>query len=150
MQSEASTYVAITQLHAAYADVVARMAWSELGDLMVADARFTFDLGEGPAIELVGPEAVGQFGSRATDSFTFYSYQPLNTVLTQVGLGEATGRFYALEVALIRGSDAWLEIYGAYDDEYVERDGSWRFARRDFRTLARRLDGRTAVPGTAG
>jgi hypothetical protein len=143
---EPQAHLAVTQLHAAYADIATRRAWDELGDIVTSDARFTFDLGGRPPVELVGPEALGQFGSRATGSFGFYSYQPLNAVLTRVGDGEATGRSYALEVALVRPGNTWLEVYGAYDDAYVAHHGRWLFTDRSFRTLARRLDTHPTIP----
>ena len=59
----------------------------------------------------------------------------------------ATGRFYALEIGVERYSGDWVEFFGGYDDLYELRDGRWLYARRAFRTLARRTGGRTFVPG---
>ncbi len=109
-----------------------------MGDIVLPDARLSFDFGEGHVLELTGPDEVGSFGAKATASFAFYSYQPLNSVLTHVEASAASGRFYALEVAVERDTGNWLEFYGAYDDEYERRGDSWMFSRRAFRTLAQR------------
>ena len=69
-------------------------------------------------------------------------------MVTRTGDGEAAGRSYALEVALLHPHDTWLEVYGAYDDTYTYtgHDGRWLFARRSFRTMARRIDGQPTIP----
>jgi hypothetical protein len=114
------------------------MAWDELGSIVASDARFSFELPDGHDVDLVGPAALGEFGRRATASFSFYGYQPLNTVVHTSDAEAAAGRSYSLEVAVDRISGDWLEFYGRYDDEYVLDDHRWCFARRSFRTLARR------------
>ena len=135
-----SVHLGITQLHAAYADIASRREWSEMATIVRPDARFTFELpaGAGGPVELVGPDALAEFGHAATAAFDFYSYQPLNAVVVEDGGDVATGRFYALEVATLSSTGQWLEFYGGYDDEYVLLDGRWWFARRQFRVLATR------------
>lgn len=137
LNADPEMFLGISCLHGAYADIASRMVWDEMTGIVVPDARFTFTLADGQVIELNGPDELGAFGRQATDSFDFYSYEPLNTALVTRGPTHATGRFYAHEVALVAGS--WLEFYGTYDDEYVLADGRWKFARRDFRVQATRV-----------
>jgi hypothetical protein len=131
-------YLAITRLQHAYADVATRRAWEEMRALALPDATFDFELPTGQALHLVGPEALGEFGRQATDSFSFYTYVPLNTVVSVTDEGHATGRFRSLELAVDGGSGDWLEFYGLYDDAYVRHEGRWRFQRRSFTTVATR------------
>jgi len=138
VNDDPASYLGITALHAAYADIASRRAWDEMAGVVLPDARLTFDLGAGEPVELVGPGQLADFGRQATASFGFYSYQPLNTALHTVGSTTATGRFYALEIGVDRESGRWLEFYGGYDDEYQKVDGRWQFAQRDFRILAQR------------
>src|SRR5262245_6994813 len=128
MEADALAYVAITRLQSAYADLATRRAWDELDALAVGDAAFTFTLPTGQTIELVGPRALGEFGRRATEGFSFYSYQPLNTVVDVTDATHASGRSYSLEVGVDASTGDWQEFYGVYDDEYVASDGAWRFA----------------------
>ena len=90
---------------------------------------------------MVGAEAFGQFGAQSTGRFSFYEYVPLNTVVT-IGAGTARGRSYSLEVGEERDTRAWINVYGFYHDDYVLFEGSWRFARRQYQTLARRTGDR--------
>ena len=151
MDHDAQTHLAISRLQGRYADIVTRMAWTEMADIVSPSATFSFDLRSGPPIELVGLEALVAFGTRACEQFTFYLYQPLNTVLTEADEVRATGRSYALEVGEDRTSGAWVEFYGLYHDEYRLSAGGWRFERRRFQTLARRVNGATTTwPDDAG
>jgi hypothetical protein len=146
MESDPLTFLAISQLHARYADIATRQAWGDLGGLVLEDAPVSFDLGTGDVIEMTGADLV-RFGPQATAAFSFYEYVPLNTVVTMTSDATATGRFYALEIGVERDSGDWVEFFGGYDDLYELRDGRWMYARRAFRTLARRIGGRTFVPG---
>lgn len=142
MKDEASIHLAAVRLQHAYADVATRQAWSELAALTTPEAKFSFDLRSGPPVEMVGPEAVGAFGARAVAGFSHYQYIPLNTVVEPAEEGRARGRAYALELAEIRDSVDWLEVYGFYHDEYALVDGGWRFSQRRFQMLAQRVGGR--------
>lgn len=141
----AAIHLAAVRLQHAYADLATRRAWSELAALTTPDAAFSFDLRSGSPIEMVGPEAVGAFGARAVAGFSHYQYIPLNTVVTPVDGATARGRAYALELAEIRDSGDWLEVYGLYHDEYARLDDGWRFSRRRFQVLARRSGGRLSA-----
>ena len=133
-----STYLGVMELHATYADIASRRAWPEMTTIVRPDAPFTFSFGAGDPVELMGPEQLAEFGQTATAAFDFYSYQPLNVVLTDDRDTSASGRFYAREVATLTPSGEWTELYGLYDDEYMWFDGRWWFAQRRFRVLAQR------------
>ena len=137
MEQDTLAYVAIMRLHRAYADISTRQAWSEIASLATPDARFSFDTRSGSVFEVIGAQAFGEFGAKMTDRFSFYEYIPLNTVVT-ISTGTARGRSYSLEVGEDRGTREWINFYGLYHDDYVLFDGTWRFARRQYQTLARR------------
>lgn len=145
MNDEALLHLTAVRLQHAYADLATRKAWSELAALTTPDARFSFDLRSGPPIEMVGPEAVGVFGARAVAPFSHYQYIPLNTVVRLAAEGTATGRAYAVELAEVRSSGDWLEVYGLYHDEYALLDDGWRFSQRRFQVLAQRMGGRLSA-----
>ena len=141
MDAEALAYLAITRLHRAYADLATRRAWTEISALSVPDARFSFDTRSGDVIEVAGAEAFGAFGARSTAHFSFYEYIPLNTVVS-IGAATARGRSYSLEVGEVRDTREWINYYGMYHDDYALFEGSWRFARRQYQTIARRTGDR--------
>ena len=138
MDDETLAYLAIVRLQHAYADIATRRAWPEIVSLAVPDARFSFDTRAGRVIEVVGAAAFGEFGAKSVGRFTFYQYLPLNAVVTLSGAGAASGRAYCLEVGEDRESGQWINFYGLYHDDYVQVDGAWRFARRQYQTLGRR------------
>jgi hypothetical protein len=142
MHDDAAAYLAIMRLHAAYADVATRRAWPEIASLAIPDARFSFDIRSGRVIEVIGAAALGEFGARSTARFSFYQYVPLNSVVTIGSTGTARGRSYSLEVGEERDTREWVNFYGLYHDDYVLSDGNWRFARRQYQTLARRTGDR--------
>ena len=134
-------FLSITQLLAVYADVASRRAWEEMAAIVTRDASFSFDVGGGSPIELVGPDELREFGAAATAGFRFYSYRTLNAVLTSQDTPTATGRVHSLEVGVDAEHGDWLEFYGEYDDEYVFDRGRWLFRRRRFDLLQRRVVG---------
>lgn len=142
MNDDALAYLAIMRLQRAYADIATRRAWPEIAALATPDARFSFDTRSGPVIEVVGAKALGEFGAKATGSFSFYEYLPLNTVVTIGTTGTAQGRSYSLELCEDRDTREWINFYGLYHDDYALFDGTWRFARRQYQTLGRRTGDR--------
>jgi hypothetical protein len=142
MNDDGLSYLAITRLQHSYADIATRRAWNEVASLATPDARFSFDTHSGNAFDVEGPVAFGEFGANMTGSFTFYEYIPLNFVVTIGSDGTAKGRSYSLEVAEIAETAEWIDFYGVYQDEYKVFEGTWRFARRQYRTFGRRTAGR--------
>jgi hypothetical protein len=135
---DTTTYIAITRLQAAYADVVTRRVWPELTGLFLPDAQIRIDTVTRPVVELTGPVELGTFVSRALERFDFFEFVILNTVIEVTGVGAARGRLYIVEIRHERESDEWSNAFGLYEDVYVERDGRWYFAERKYRSLARR------------
>jgi hypothetical protein len=139
MADDDLVYLAITRLLGRYADIATRKAWSEFPPLATPDARFTFDTARG-VVEVVGPEAFAEFGAQSLEGFTFYEYIPLNVVVKADSADTARGRVYSFEVGEERETGAWVTYYGLYHDDYVHRDGEWRFASRHYQALARRTN----------
>ena len=146
-------YIAITRLQAAYADVVNRRAWPELVDLFATDAVIRVDTVTAVAREMDGPVALGEFIGGAIERFDFFEFVILNTVVAVGDGGDpsvATGRVFMCEIRRDHASEAFSIAFGVYHDRYQrageaplgaragERGwGRWRFARRDYQSLAR-------------
>jgi hypothetical protein len=133
-------YVEITRLQNAYADVVTRRAWPELHDMFLADAPVRVDTVTNPAIELTGPQAVGDFIGTAVERFEFFEFVPLSTrVALRVGddADRASARLYICELRQDAASGHATQAFGVYRDDYRRIDGRWWFARRDYQSLAR-------------
>lgn len=133
-------YVAITRLQHAYADVVTRRAWAELHELFLPDAPVRVDTVTNPAIDLTGPQQVGDFIGGAVERFEFFEFVPLSTrVALRAGADpdRATARLYICELRQDAATGAASQAFGVYRDEYRRVDDRWWFARRDYRSLAR-------------
>ena len=139
MSDDASAYLAITRLQAAYADVVTRRAWPELGALFVPDAPIHIDTVTSPVIELEGAASLGQFISRAIERFSFFQFVVLNTVVDVAKDDAATGRLYMVELRQDGDSGEWSNAFGLYRDAYACHEGRWRFAERHYQSLARKV-----------
>jgi hypothetical protein len=139
VQDETVAYVAITRLQAAYADAVTRRAWSELASLFRPDAPIRIDPVTRPVVELTGGTALAEFIAGAVDRFEFFEFVILNSVIDVRPDGTAAGRLYLVEVRQDRSSGEWSNAFGVYDDRYAHHDGRWVFARRSYRSLARRV-----------
>ena len=138
MAEEVADYLAIMQLQRAYADASTRKAWPELAALVTVDARFEFDTRTGNVFEMQGPEAFAEFADEMTGTFSFYEYVPLNFVVTSLSGVSARGRSYSFEIGQDRASGDVTTFYGWYQDEYAKAEGTWRFSRRHYESLARR------------
>jgi SnoaL-like domain len=127
---------AIGRLLASYADVVTRRAWDEVPALFAADAPVVIDTGRGDPIELVGGDGVAAFVAGAVERFSFFEMVPLNSI-ADVEDDEATGRSYIQEVRQDAASGRLTVAYGLYRDRYGRHGDGWRFAAREYRSLAR-------------
>jgi hypothetical protein len=134
------SYVAITRLQAAYADVVSRRAWLELDGLFLPDAPIHVDTVSAPVIELVGPRTLGTFIGTSIGVFEHFQFVVLNTVVRQSAPDRAKGRLWMVELRQERGSGTWSNAFGVYHDDYRLVDGQWRFAERHYQSLARRVE----------
>ena len=130
----------ITGLLAAYADTVTRRAWPELADLFLADAPVRVDTVTAPARDLRGPEELGAFISGAIERFAFFELAILNARVelpTPDHPDRARARVLVNEIRQDRDGGAWSSTYGVYQDQYHRTVDGWRFARRDYQSLAR-------------
>lgn len=145
MFDETAAYIAITRLQRVYGDAVSRQAWDELEALATPDGRFSFDMRVSPVIRFVGGRGLGRLGAAGVPQFDFYHYVPLNTVVEFTSPTSATGRFWCREEGHRHETGEWVEFTGLYYDDYVVHEGSWRFAGRQYQTLASRIGGEFAT-----
>jgi hypothetical protein len=139
MNDDTGAYVALTRLQATYADVVTRRAWAELEPLFVPDAPIRIDTVTRPVVDVVGADGLGAFVAPAVERFEFFEFVILNTVVDVHDDGAASGRLYMVEVRQERATGEWSNAFGLYEDDYLVHDGRWRFARRRYRSMARRI-----------
>jgi hypothetical protein len=131
-------YLAITRLQAAYGDAVTRRAWDELGPMFVDDCPLRLDLRGGAVIEQVGADAIGSFIAASLVRFEFFAFTLQNTVVDVAPDGRtARGRLYIRELRQERDTHRWSTAFGLYRDTYRKDDDRWRFASRDYSSLAR-------------
>lgn len=132
-----AAYLAIVRLQRAYADISTRRAWGEMGSVATPDTRFIYHTQSG-VMEAKGVEQFAAMGEQTAGRYAFTMILPLNSVVTECSAGRAKGRCYFVELTEPVGSSDWLEVYGVYEDEYVEGDAGWRISRREYKPLARR------------
>jgi hypothetical protein len=118
--------------------VVTRQAWAELDELFLPDAHLRLDLRTGSIIEQIGPAAIGAFIAGSIERFEFFAFTVQNTVVAvDSGGTSATGRVLIQELRQERAGHRWTTAFGLYRDTYRKVDGRWRFASRDYSSLAR-------------
>lgn len=134
---EAVSYVAIQRLLAAYADAVNRRAWEEFRELFLEEALIEITPSSKPALQVVGPDALGRFIGDAIEQYEFFEFVFLNSRL-EIRLDDdaATGRNFMCELRQERESGRWTQVFGVYHDRFRRRDGRWRFEHRRFNALA--------------
>lgn len=134
---ELLAHVELDRLQRRYADVVDRRAWPELGELFAPDSLVRIDTVTRPAVELVGPAALGEFIGAAVERFAFFEFVLLNSRIDIDHPTSARARIFMCEVRRDVATLEWSVAYGVYHDRY-RRDGDrWRFSRRDYQTLTR-------------
>lgn len=139
VDDDALSFLAITRLQAAYADVVTRRAWPELEPLFVEGAPVHVDTVTNPVRTFHGAAEIGAFIDGAIAGFELFEFVILNTVVDVApDCRTATGRLYMVELRQDRASGRWTNAFGLYRDDYVRGDdGRWRFAERRYQSLAR-------------
>jgi hypothetical protein len=143
---DALHYLAITRLQARYGDAVTRRAWDELIPMFTPDCPVRLDLHTGSVIEHVGPAAIGSFIATSIERFDFFAFTIVNSVVDVEADGvRATGRLYIRELRNERATQQWSTAYGLYRDTYVRGSQGWRFASRDYSSLARTATGRDGM-----
>jgi hypothetical protein len=137
--AETVDYVAISRLQNAYADAVTRRDWEAFGALFLPTASLRIDTVTRPAVELVGPAALGEFIAGSIERFEFFEFAILNTYveLDADADDRARGRVYICELRQDRATGHFSNAFGVYQDHYERVDGRWQFARRAYQSLAR-------------
>jgi hypothetical protein len=138
--AEVTAHVSISRLQAAYADVVNRRTWDELGPLFEPDAAIRIDTVTREPFELSGPEALWEFVGAAVERFAFFEFVILNSHIELPGSDDpdaARARIFMCEVRREVDTLDWSVAYGVYHDRYRRSAGGWRFARRDYQSLTR-------------
>ena len=135
--ADAVDHVAIARLQAGYGDAVTRQAWDELHAMFLPDCPIRLDLRD-RIVEVTGPEAIGSMIASSIERFELFIFTIQNSAIDLVGDGvTARGRLYIRELRQEREGHRWTTAYGLYEDTYRKVDGTWRFATRDYSTLAR-------------
>jgi hypothetical protein len=146
--AETVQYLALRRLQDAYADVVTRRAWGELGDLFLPDAVVELDIRQGDVMRFDGPPALGEFIAGAIEQFAFFEFVVLNTRI-EIGTGARTdtadGRVYMCELRTDGETGRWNNAFGVYHDRYRRVDNRWWFAHRRYHSLARNGAGGVTV-----
>jgi hypothetical protein len=127
---------AVQRLQAAYADVVSRRAWTELGRLFLPDVAIEVDTVTSPSRSFVGAADFIDFVSAACERFDHFQFVILNSVVDVSG-DTATSRIFMCEIRHHAAENEWSTAYGLYADRYRKVDGVWWFAERNYRSLAR-------------
>ena len=119
--------LAIHELVATYADAVSRRNAEEWGSVWAEDALWRVP--GFPGLDRVeGRKAIVAAWSEAMTNFTENFMVQTVGALT-IDEDKATGRAYNQETATdLNGNTVWAK--GAYEDEFVKRDGRWWFATR--------------------
>jgi hypothetical protein len=136
MTYDNDAYLDIMRLHRAYADISTRQAWDEVASITTPDMCWHYTLSSGRTLDCNGPVEYVKFHLEIT-RFRFFEQIPLNFVVDIGSDGTAHGRSYVLEVAEDADTGDWINFYVAFRDEFATFEGSWRFSRRNVRTLRR-------------
>lgn len=128
--------VELQQLQSAYADVVSRRAWPELERLFLPDLTVEVDTVTSPAQTFTGPADFIAFVSAACERFDHFQFVILNAVNNVAG-DNATGRIFMCEIRHHSQENVWSTAYGLYSDRYRKVNGTWWFAERHYRSIAR-------------
>ncbi|HWC36197.1 MAG TPA: nuclear transport factor 2 family protein [Mycobacteriales bacterium] len=126
----------LQRLQSAYADVVTRRAWSELDRLFLPDIVVEVATVSAPARSFTGPAEFVGFVSAACERFDHFGFVILNSVVEVTG-DNAKARIFMCEIRHHTAEDEWSTAYGVYSDTYRKVDGTWWFAERHYRSLAR-------------
>lgn len=130
----------VRRLQHAYADVVNRRAWPELGELFRDDAPITIDTRVGDPLHFTGGAAIGEFIGTSIEQFSFFEFVILNAHIVfpdGPGAGTAVARLAMCEHRQDARSGRWTTAFGLYHDRYTLHGDRWWFAARHYQSLAR-------------
>lgn len=129
-------HVAVERLWHAYADVINRRAFDELGDLFLPDCEVVVDARRGEPAVALGPAGFAGLVGPAMERFGFFQFVVLSA-RTRLDGDEATGRLYMCELRQGRDDGLRSQAFGVYEDRFRRVDGRWWFAARRYRSWAR-------------
>lgn len=138
--SETDDYIAITRLQNAYGDAVTRRAWDEFDKMFDPQAVIRVDTVTSSVIECTGAKEIGEFIAKAVERFEFFEFVPLNAVVDLYpdhDSSKARGRLYICELRQERSNGHFTQAFGLYHDEFHRASDGWRFAARNYQSLAR-------------
>jgi hypothetical protein len=130
-------HVAIVALLDTYADVINRRAFDELDELFLPRCAIVIDTRRGDPIVVYGGGGLGAFVGSAIERFDFFEFVILSKRLWVDGSDEAAGRLYMCELRHDRASGESSRAFGVYHDRFRRVDDGWRFASRNYHSLAR-------------
>jgi uncharacterized protein (TIGR02246 family) len=128
---------AIKRLKYAYFRCLDQKLWDEMADLFVEDATAAYSGGK---YHYEGRDAIVDFMRRNMDRPAFHtSHRVHHPEITFDSDEEATGVWAMEDVNVDTEWDFYLTGAGFYTDQYVKRDGAWRFRhtgyKRTFETI---------------
>jgi ketosteroid isomerase-like protein len=133
---------AVRELIDTYCDAINRGDWDRYQSTFAPDAVW-----EAPALDMhiEGAAAIRETVSSLTSSADVYLQTPSAVVVNLVGADRATASSTVREQIRTGGEEGMLML-GVYDDELVNTEGAWKFARRSFNLVY--MEG-IAMPGSA-
>jgi len=146
---ETIDYIAIQRVHASYADIVTRRAWSELHNVMLPSCSLNLSLGD-REFSVEGPAAIGAFIGEQLQQFSFFEFIILNSVIQIDDHGSRAGaRMYMQEARQNVSDGRRTDAFGVYHDRLEKHDGKWWLAKRLYgsysRTIAERPENEQVV-----
>lgn len=135
-----SDYEQIRRVQDAYADVVTRRAWPELGALFEPECPVVLDLADRGELSFTGPDEIGAFIAQAIERFDFFRFEIVNTVIEEGLSGDADqagARMYMCELRHEPEADEWSQMHGLYVDRFRRSPSGWRFAARRYHSVGR-------------
>ena len=145
MTLETDDRVALLDLLATYADGINRRAWAEVEELFEPECEIVIDTRRGEPLTMVGGPALGEFVAGAIERFDFFEFVILSARVWVDGSDEARGRLYMCEIRHDRTTREKSQAFGVYHDRFQRVGDRWRFAGRQYHSLAR-----TPTDGRAG
>lgn len=134
--ASADRRLSLLQLQARYGDLVTRRDWDAVHALFLPDCTLRLDLRD-RVIEHAGADAIVEFVSAGVGQFDFFLFSVENAVIdVSAGGDDANGRLYIRETR-VEAAGRKSTAFGLYRDRYRRTSGGWRFAHRDYATLAR-------------
>jgi ketosteroid isomerase-like protein len=120
---------AVRELIDNYCDAINRGDWDRYQGTFAPDAVW-----EAPALDMYieGAAAIRETVSSLTASADVYLQTPSAVVVKLVDVDRATASSTVRE-QIRTGTEEGMLMLGVYDDEIVNTDGSWKFARRRFK-----------------